>query len=235
MIITETKVLVVEDEPLIAEDLAMQLRELGLTDIKIALTYDDAVQIVSEEKFGLILLDINLGGEKDGIDLASFINEQCPSPLIFITSYYDSDTIERAKKVNPAAYILKPFNKQDILVNVEMVLAKSSLKPCTKPEKFFIKNKDGLVSIDPMNIDFVEAFDNYAKVFSGNNAYILSHTLKSVADKLQSYGFERVHKSYLINFSRISMISEGFIFFNDIKVPIGRSYRSDFMSKIAML
>lgn len=228
-------VLIVEDEPLIADDLSFHLQDIGITDIRIALKYDHALKKLSEQAFDLVLLDVNLSGEKDGIDLARFINRTHPTPFIFITSYYDTGTITRAKEVDPIAYILKPFSKHDIQVNVEMAFYKIQSESRARPEKFFIKDKEGLVSIDPDDIDYVEAFDNYAKIFSGGQAYIISHTLKSIEEKLLAFGFERVHKSYLVNFARISMISDGYVFFGKARVPLGRAYKSDFMAKISLL
>ena len=229
-------VLIVEDEPLIADDLSFHLEDLGITDISISLKYEDAIKKLAERTFDLVLLDVNLSGDKDGIDVANFIKRNNPVPFIFITSYYDSATLQRARETGPMAYILKPFSKQDIQVNVEMALHKiREGKGVSKPDKFFSKDNEGLGSIAPTEIDYVEAFDNYAKVFSGNQSYIISHTLKSIEGKLTQHGFERVHKSYLINFDRISMISEGYIFFDDQKIPIGRAYKADFMAKIALL
>ncbi|MEQ9403746.1 MAG: response regulator [Cyclobacteriaceae bacterium] len=229
-------VLIVEDEPLIADDLSFHLEDIGVQDVKIALKYDDAIKKISENTFDLVLLDVNLSGDRDGIDIANFINRNNPVPFIFITSYYDSKTLERARKTNPVAYVLKPFNKQDIYVNVEMAFYKiQNERKEPKPEKFFIKDKEGLISIAPEEIDYVEAFDNYAKVFSGSQSFLISHTLKSIEDKLIPFGFERIHKSYLVNFSRITMISEGYVFFNELRIPIGRAYKADFMSRISLL
>lgn len=232
----EKSVLIVEDEPLIADDLSFHLEDIGIEKIKIALTYESAIASIAEYGFDLILLDINLSGERDGIHVANFLNKNSTTPFIFITSYYDQETLDRAKQTHPFAYILKPFNKEDIRVNIEMAFHKiTEGKQQTNQEKFFIKDKEGLVSILPEEIDYVEAFDNYAKVFSSSHSFIISHTLKSVEDKLLTYGFVRVHKSYLANFSRISMISEGYIFFGKTKIPIGRAYKSDFMSRVSLL
>ena len=137
--------------------------------------------------------------------------------------------------MEPAAYVLKPFDKQDIQVNVELALHKQKNFSEQRVDRFFIKDKEGLISIDPINIDYVEAFDNYAKVYSEGKSHIISHTLKSIEDKLRCKGFLRVHKSYLFNFSRISMISEGYLFFDQVKIPIGRAYKADFMARISLL
>lgn len=231
----EKSVLIVEDEPLIADDLSFCLEDLGIDHVDVSLKYEDAQKKLMQNSFDLALLDVNLSGEKDGIQLANFINTQSRIPFIFITSYYDQETLNRAKKTNPYGYILKPFDKQEIKVNVEMAFHKMALNFKKKPEKFFVKDKEGLIPIDPMNILYVEAFDNYAKVFTPDHSYIISHTLKSVESKLLPFGFERVHKSYLVNFAEISRIGEGYIFFGETAIPIGRAFKTAFMSKITML
>ncbi|HNP19206.1 MAG TPA: response regulator [Fulvivirga sp.] len=228
-------VLIVEDEPLIADDLLYHLEDMGIESVDVALKYDEARKKITENAFDLALLDVNLSGERDGIDLAHFINRQQPVPFIFVTSYYDSNTLNRAKQTNPWAYILKPFDKREVTINVEMAFHKIALLASQRPERFFVKDKDGLLPVNPDDIHYVEAFDNYAKVFTEDQSYIISHTLKSVEDKLIPYGFDRVHKSYLINFSKISRISEGYVFFGEAAIPIGRAYKMAFMSKIALL
>ncbi|MEO0556270.1 MAG: LytTR family transcriptional regulator DNA-binding domain-containing protein [Bacteroidota bacterium] len=231
----EKSVLVVEDEPLIADDLSFYLKDLGIDHVDVSLKYDDAMDKLTKNSFDLALLDVNLSGEQDGIHLANFINNKLRTPFIFITSYYDRETLERAKKTNPYGYILKPFDKQDIYVNVEMAFHKMTLNAYQKPDKFFVKDKEGLTPVDPADILYVEAFDNYAKVFTGDHSYIVSHTLKSIENKLVPFGFDRVHKSYLINFAKISRISEGYIFFGEIAIPIGRAYKTEFLSKLSLL
>lgn len=231
----DKSVLIVEDEPLIADDMSFHLEDMGIKNIEVALKYDEALEKLTRKNFDLALLDVNLSDRRDGIDLANSINRQRKVPFIFVTSYYDEKTINRAKATNPYGYIVKPFDKEEVYVNIEMAFHKIALNKLEKPERFFVKDKDGLVPIDPLDIWYVEAFDNYAKVFTETQSYIISHTLKSIEGKLLPFGFERVHKSYLINFSKISRICEGYVFFGETTVPIGRAYKSAFMSKIALL
>jgi len=233
----QKSVLIVDDEPLIADDLSFHLEDLGISDIQISLKYEDALEKLSKGKFDLVLLDVNLSGERDGIDIANFILRQnSNTPFIFITSYYDKQTIERAKKCSPIAYIVKPFDQKDIYVNVEMAFHKLDIETKKASNNhFFIKDREGLLSIDPAEINYVEAFDNYAKVHATDQSFIISHTLKSIGEKLEPFGFERIHKSYLVNFSRITRISEGYVFFDEINVPIGRGYKSGFMAKLSLL
>ncbi|TRX58211.1 response regulator transcription factor [Fulvivirga sp. M361] len=230
----QKSVLIVEDEPLIADDLSFHLNDLGIQDVKVSLSYDQAQQQLRTSNFDLVLLDINLSGDKDGIDLAHFINQQRPAPFVFVTSYYDAATLGRAKETDPYGYIVKPFDKQEVYVNVEMAFHKIDLKNRT-PERFFIREKEGIIPIEPADIQYVEAFDNYAKVFTSDQFHIISHTLKSIENKLLPFGFERIHKSYLINFSRLTRISEGHVYFGEKALPIGRAFKTAFMSKLSML
>ncbi|MEQ8575273.1 MAG: response regulator, partial [Fulvivirga sp.] len=105
----ERSVLIVEDEPLIADDLLYHLEDIGISTIEVALKYEEALEKIQNTQFDLALLDVNLSGNRDGIDLANFIKRQQSLPFIFITSYYDQDTLNRAKETDPLAYILKPF------------------------------------------------------------------------------------------------------------------------------
>ncbi|MEQ8241954.1 response regulator [Fulvivirga sp.] len=230
----ERSVLIVEDEPLIADDLLYHLEDIGISTIEVALKYEEALEKIQNTQFDLALLDVNLSGNRDGIDLANFIKRQQSLPFIFITSYYDQDTLNRAKETDPLAYILKPFDKREVTVGVEMAFHKIALSK-KAPSRFYVRDKDGLLPVNPDEILYVEAFDNYAKVFTETNSHIISHTLKSIEDKLTPFGFDRVHKSYLINTSKISRINDGYVFFNETPIPIGRAYKNIFMSKIALL
>ena len=128
----ESKVLIVEDEPITAKDISFLLEDIGIDQIEIALSYDEAIDLLESTAFDLALLDINLLSDKDGIDLAENINENYPTPFIYITAHYNSTVIERAKVTEPKAYLLKPFNKHDIQINVEMALYKLKVSQTIK-------------------------------------------------------------------------------------------------------
>ena len=118
----EIRVLIVEDEPLIAENIAMYLNN---HDFKVSgIAYDD------EEAFGelknnppdAVLLDVNLESPKNGIDIAEYINSNNRIPFVFLTSYSDKTIVDRAKKTNPAGYIVKPFNEQTLYTTLEIAM-----------------------------------------------------------------------------------------------------------------
>lgn len=122
------KILIVEDEFVIAEDLKQMLLHLNYEVMGIALKYSQAITMLENEKPDLILIDIILGGNKDGIDLSHEINLNYNIPFIFITSHADTKTVTRAKEVKPIGYLMKPFDIDDIYTTIEMSILKSSSK-----------------------------------------------------------------------------------------------------------
>ena len=103
------------------------------------------------------------------------------------------------------------------------------------PVKLFVRKDQEILSINSSDIIYAKAFDNYTIVYTNQDKYIISHTLKSIEDKLLPLGFIRIHRSYLINFQEIDSISEGMVFLKGHQVLIGKSYRKDFFDRLSML
>ncbi len=225
-------ILIVEDEPIIADDIAATLEKYGYQISDIVDEASDAIEHLSSANPDLALLDVNIEGNMDGIQLAQKID----IPFVYLTSYYDSITLDRAKKTLPSGYIVKPFRDEDLIANVEMALCRTneSILPGA-PEKLFVRKGQEILSIMSSEILYAEALDNYANVYTEKEKYIVSHTLKSIEDKLLVHGFRRVHRSYLINFHHIDSISENYIFLKGHKVPIGKSFRKKFIESLSML
>jgi DNA-binding NarL/FixJ family response regulator len=124
---TKKKILVVEDEPLVAQDLAMILERGGYQVVGVANDGLTALEYLHSRKPELALLDINLSSTHSGFDIAEVIKEKYHIPFIFITAFSDKHTLEKAKSLLPDAYIIKPFKKKDVLVNVELAFHKFSV------------------------------------------------------------------------------------------------------------
>jgi hypothetical protein len=119
-----TRILIVEDEILVARDLEQQLAALGYQIVGIAATGARALQLVAETQPHLILMDIRLQGALDGITTAEQIRQQYLLPVVYLTAHTDSATVERARITEPFGYILKPFEERELRTIIEMALYK---------------------------------------------------------------------------------------------------------------
>ncbi len=117
-----TRVLIIEDEMLIARDLNRIVENSGFQVVKICYNSDRALDALEMEDYDIILIDIHLKGSKDGIELAEIISQKFKKPFIFITSYADKKTIDRAKLTQPSGYIVKPFTQNDVFSNIEVAI-----------------------------------------------------------------------------------------------------------------
>ncbi len=119
----EIRILIVEDEPVIAENLAHYLNNYDFSVCGIAYDDEEAKMFLENSAPDAVILDINLGSQMDGIDIARLINKTCPLPFVFLTSYADRETIEKAKLVKPWGYIVKPFNEKTVLATLEIAIS----------------------------------------------------------------------------------------------------------------
>lgn len=118
------RILVVEDQRLIAADLQSTLEKLGYVVVGSVARGEDAVQSAADLVPDLILMDIRLRGEMDGIQAAAEIRKRLDVPLVFLTAYVDEDTISRARETSPSGYLVKPFNERELRATIEMALSK---------------------------------------------------------------------------------------------------------------
>ncbi len=231
-----TRILIVEDEAIIAADLNMILSKRGYdcdqTDNAI-----EAMSLLTKNDYQLFLLDIFISGDTDGVDLAGQIRKKSDNPLIFLTSYYDNQTLDRVKEVKPEAYIVKPFEERNLIANIELALYRHKKPVATSPnlDKIFVKDQSELVALNPTDITYVEADDNYAKVVANAKTYVLSHPIKKVEENLGKLPFARVHKSFIVNLTKVTSIQEGYVFLGTEKIPMGRTYRQPFMNALTIL
>jgi signal transduction histidine kinase len=114
------RLLIVEDERIVALDLRRRLEKLGHIVVGSVANSDDAIKFANEYLPDLILMDIRIEGDIDGIETAAFIRDSIHIPHIFLTAHSDQATIDRAKKTDPDGYILKPFTDRDIALNIEI-------------------------------------------------------------------------------------------------------------------
>ncbi|MDA8692911.1 response regulator transcription factor [Saprospiraceae bacterium] len=119
---SEVRVLIVEDEPLIAEDISDFLGETNYICAGIAYDSETALDMIVNRDPDVALLDINIEGTKNGIEIAQIIRKKHNIPFIFLTSHSDKETLDKAKLTLPYGYIVKPFNENDLISSLEMAV-----------------------------------------------------------------------------------------------------------------
>ena len=118
----KVQVLIVEDEAIVSMDLRYKLEALGYSVPAEIRSGEEAVAAASRLRPDLVLMDIRLSGEMDGIDAAAQIRGQFDVPVVYVTAYIDEATLERAKATEPSGYILKPFDDAKLQATVEMAI-----------------------------------------------------------------------------------------------------------------
>lgn len=240
MMTDRVSILIVEDEPIIADDLAITLEGFGYQIADICASADEALKAMDRNLPDIALLDVKIKGDKDGIQLGLLIRQQYQVPFVFITSLYDQNTLKRAKNANPAGYLVKPFKESDLKVTVELALSKrqwiteTPLDTLSPDINLFVRKEGSLVPINYAEVSFIEASDNYSQLYIGNEKHVVSHTLKEIEEKLLSKGFCRVHKTYLVNLSKIDRIEQSVLFIGEKMIPIGKVYKKPFFDRLTV-
>lgn len=232
-----TRILIVEDELIIAEDIRSELENLGYEVAGIATSYDEALEMLSEYQPDVMLVDILISGDKDGIELAGRVREIAELPVIFLTSHSDSGTVERAKEVRPDAYIVKPFEKADLYTAIEIAFSNYTSKAAEKtkePEEeqnnyilkdsIFIKKDYILIKVKFDEIRWLKSEGNYVELHCDEKKHLVRSSLKDFLDKLPSSTFIQTHKSFAINVDQIESINHVTIFIGKDEIPIGRTF-----------
>ncbi len=242
------KVLLVEDDWIIAKEIAYNLQDMGF---EVAGSYDSGEEAYRQIKLiipDLVILDIDLSGEMTGIELAAQLKKEGNIPFIFLTALADSQTVEKAKLAEPYAYLVKPVAPETLYSTIEITLhnaarhnadiaatATSIKYDLVFDSSIFVKNKKRLEKILLKDILWVEAFDIYAMIKTSGGQYLLSHSLKAVEEKFPSSHFIRVHRSFLVNKEKIDAIEESDLIIANTPIPVGKTYRDNLMKKLSVL
>ena len=122
------KILVVEDEVIVAEDIGFRLKKLGYIVTATVASGEEAIEKIAENRPDLVLMDIVLKGDMDGVTAAEKIRNRVNIPTVFLTAYADDQTLQRAKLTNPFGYIIKPFQQNDLRVAIEIALHRHEIE-----------------------------------------------------------------------------------------------------------
>ncbi len=213
------KILIVEDEILVATDIQESLESLGYTVQGSVDTGLKAIEEVEKELPDLVLMDINLKGEMTGIEAAKIISRKNDVPIIYLTANTDIDTINRAKVSLPYGYIVKPFTDKDLQTNIEIAIFKfaNDLKLKMESEQFntFFDLKDhsknqiivhgdnGLEKININDVYFIEKDDDQTIIHLSDDEVYTQRPFEEITGLFPKKYFIQVSKYFFINAMKV--------------------------------
>lgn len=168
------KILVVEDEIIVAVNLGQKLKKLGYELVGITSSGEEAIQKAEENHPDLVLMDINIEGNLDGIETAEVLRNRFHTPVIYLTAYADESTLDRAKKTQPLGYIVKPFESDQLRSSIEVALYKNEIEQRSKQTEEKLKG-----ALDQLGAGIVTTDENGFLLF-----------MNPAAEKLTGYKYK---------------------------------------------
>ncbi len=240
------KILVVEDEMIIAAKISLLLTNLGYVVDGILPRGEEAIQHVHENDVDIILLDINLKGKMDGIETASQIQSFSKVPIIYLTANSDDTTFNRAKTTRPAGFISKPFKQLDLQRAIELAICRTVDSQIVQQvasqnhdanhyildDRIFVKGKEKMIKIMLTDVLYIEADRNYSRIFSPYKEFLLSITLKTIEEKLPENVFVRIHRSYIINITQIEEVGDCYVVIAGKSIPMSAGLKENLLQRL---
>ncbi|MBC8769952.1 response regulator [Arenibacter sp. F26102] len=242
------RILIVEDNVIIADDMQSMLEEIGYEIVDNVIVYEQAVEVLKNKEVDLVLIDIILASDKTGIDLGKHIRENYNIPFIFVTSNSDRATVENAKTVKPNGYLVKPFEQQDLYTSIEIALSNfisvknngagesqeqeddRLMSNKVLKDSIFVKKQHLYYRIQFGDIQFIKADNVYLEVNTVDKKFLVRSPLKDYLEKLPQQKFYRAHKSYIVNVDHIDAINSKDILINNTLIPISKEFKEFIIS-----
>ncbi len=208
---------------LLLEDLEEEALELSSFledndyDVSHAKNIEEAESLIKNRFFDVIILDIMINGKPEGIALAQRLNKQgIDVPFLFLTSMQGKEVFDEAKLTNPLVYLLKPYNKLELLFSLELAIEScyqqnnsislASENAVLSPSYLFIKKKRSVVKVDVASINYIEVKEKYCSLQCDSGNYLIKLSLTKLKAMLSNPDFKQVHRNYLVNVKKIKEI-----------------------------
>ena len=238
----KTRILIVEDDMIIAANISLQLSKLGYEVTGIESRGEEAVNHALENRPDIILMDIQLKGGINGVEAAKKIQEKASIPLIYLTANSDEASFQMAKETKPGAFISKPLNKLNLQRTIELVEEKIQGKGGQIPEsnsfieslddRIFIRNNGKLIKIMLDEILYIEAERNYCNIITNSQNYLIVSPLNTFCQKMENKDFLRVHRSYVVNIRKLDAVADSHLEIKRKVIPVSKMYKEDLMRSI---
>lgn len=235
-----TRVLIVEDEVIVAQSIVSMVEKMGFESIGTAMRATKALEMARLHKPDIALLDIKLKGEETGIWLAERLKSELNIPFIYLTSHGDKRTVEEATSTTPYGYVLKPVDETSLFVTIKTAMSRfeaeqiehseqpKMMEPEVVKESIFVKDEYQYVKISLSDITYIKSDGNYIEIHDGQKR-VLKETLKNILSKLDDSRFIQVHRSYVINIEKIDKIGSAMVFLGGVEIPLSKNKKDDLL------
>ncbi len=217
----------------------MKLENYGYTVVGTAMDYDEAIELLKTNMPDIALLDINLGENKSGLDVAAHIRAQHSMPIVFITSNTHPDVIAEVAAHKPNGYLVKPYKKEELFASVEVALSnylsadQQAVKAAFK-DTLFIKEQHIYLKLKHADIQWLKAEGNYTMIHTSGKKHLVRAKLKELQAMLPPTFF-RLHKSYVVNLHLVEAVQPTVVTVAGKEVPLGKMYREELMGHLNTL
>ncbi len=244
------RILIVEDEMVIGANISLQLSKFGYEVTGILPRGEEAIIHVRENQPDIVLLDINLKGNIDGIQTAEIMQKEHDIPVIYLTANADDANFNRAKSTHPYAFISKPYKSLDLKRAIELTASRLQSESDSETitvednqvkldkasfvltDSVFVRSHEKMVKIIVKDIYYIEAERNYCRIYSKDKEYMLVMTLKDMNEKLPHGHFVRVHRSYVVNIEHVDEVALSHVAVAKKAIPLSKSFRDDLLNRL---
>ena len=234
-----TKILIVEDEILIAERIEKDLIHAGHEIAGSCDTGEEAIEIIEKSNADLVLMDIRLAGAMNGIETAKLISKQYPVPIIFITDvsiHVSEKEFKEALDTLPANYITKPFRTDQLLASIQQVIHTLNYQSIDQFNQQYILLKQGTkwIKLAYNDIIMLKADGMYCQIILKSRAQpeTVSYSLSQALKRIHSSDILRIHKSYAINMRHFEYLEGNQIMIADQLITIGPKFQNDIRKRL---
>ncbi|WP_299681705.1 LytTR family DNA-binding domain-containing protein [uncultured Tenacibaculum sp.] len=203
----------------------------------------EAESEIKNRFFDVIILDIMIDGKPEGIEFAQRLNKEgIDVPFLFLTSMQSRAVFDEAKLTNPLVYLLKPYNKLELLYSLELAIESCYQQNNSisfgddsgvlSPKYLFIKHKRSVVKVDVDSINFIDVKEKYCNLQCSEGRYLVKLSLVKLKEMLNNDNFRQVHRNYLVNVKSIKEIylEDNLIILNNLeKIPFSERYKNAFI------
>ncbi len=224
--------IIVEDLQVAADFLKRFCEKCGVVDVMHHfLNAEDALHYLKDNVVDLIFLDV----EMPGVSGFELLDQLVYTPQVILTTS-KTEYAYNAFQYNVTDYLKKPFTYQRFLEAIQKVSKKSEQENGNaEQDHLFIKSDGKLIRLHNDDILFIESMGDYVKFITPSKKYITHNTIKNLETKVNPQVFMKVHRSYIVNFTKINDIQENVLFINGNMIPISKTHKSGVMQKINII